>query len=208
MISQMAVKKSFDTGKNNPMCEADIEIAMNFYDEYFYRLSEDIHWDIDGILEAAEYAVRRYGIKTLTIDPYNKLKGDFGRREDKYIDSILSKLSAFAKKMNILVIFVAHPTKPKDQDEIPTMYSISGGASWYNMADYGVIIHRDRLKDEGKKLSTTTQVIVQKVKDESLGDPSGGQVELMYNVNEYRLTPNKMKPLSFRMKGLANAGKN
>ncbi|MHA1447943.1 MAG: bifunctional DNA primase/helicase [Candidatus Hodarchaeales archaeon] len=200
MLSQMVIGKSFDTEKSNCMNESEIQKSMNYLDSRFLRLSENECWSIDDILERAEYCIRRYGIKTLTIDPYNRLRQENYDREDKFIDSILAKLSSFSKKHKILVIFIAHPTKMREGQDKPNMYSISGGASWYNMADYGIIIHRDRLVTG--ELSTETSVIIQKVKDTSLGNPAGGTVNLMYNFKTLSLVKSVLIKQSIFTKGL------
>lgn len=162
-----------------------LQEAFDFIAGHFYRLSIDKLWNIDSICEAAELAVRKYGIKTLTIDPYNRLQNDYTDREDKYIGSILAKLCMLAKKLDILVIFIAHPKKP-DGEKMPTMYSISGSSDWYNMADYGLIIHRERNSNTGE-LENTPTVVVAKIKDFDIGDPSGGEVQLRYMPQKFKL---------------------
>lgn len=147
--------------------------------EHFIRLDTGKQWTIDEIVEKTEMMVKRHGIKTLVIDPYNRLKNEFKDREDKYIGQILSKLCMLCKKLGILIVFVAHPKKP-DDDEAPTMYAISGSGDWYNMADYGIIVHRER-DEESKELKNEPQIIVAKIKNFSLGNPSGGVVTLKYN---------------------------
>ena len=126
-------------------------------------------------------------------------KNDYKDREDKYVGSILAKLCMLSKRLDILVIFVAHPKKP-DQEKapMPTMYSISGSGDWYNMADYGIIVHRDRGMD-GKLLNSPT-VGIAKVKNFSLGNPSGGTITLKaselnegYNTVIYDPDPAKRK---------------
>jgi twinkle protein len=152
--------------------------AWQWISEHFIRFDTDKHWSIDEIIEKTELCVKKYGIKTLTIDPYNRLKRDFKEREDLYIGEMLSKLCMLAKKLDILIIFIAHPKKP-DNDKMPSMYGISGSGDWYNMADYGIIVHRERQPD--KTLSNTPTISVAKVKNFSLGNPSGGSAELHYN---------------------------
>lgn len=170
-------KTDFESGPN--AVEQVLGSAeYNFICEHFIGFQNDRQWDIDSIIERAEIEVMKHGIKTLTIDPYNRLKNEFKDREDKYVGSILSKLCMLAKKLNILVIFVAHPTKP-DSNQPPTMYSISGSGDWYNMADYGIIVHRER-KEDGK-LDDFPQIEVQKVKNFLLGDPKGGKLTLKFN---------------------------
>lgn len=147
--------------------------------EHFIRLDTGRQWTIDEIVEKTEMMVKRHGIQTLVIDPYNRLKNEFKDREDKYIGQILSKLCMLSKKLGILIIFVAHPKKP-DDDEAPTMYAISGSGDWYNMADYGIIVHRER-DENTKELKNEPQIIVAKIKNFSLGNPSGGVATLEYN---------------------------
>ena len=79
----------------------------------------------------------------------------------------LTKIEIFAKKYDVLVMIVAHPTKMyKDSSgkiEEPTMYNIKGGGEWYDASYHGLLVHRDY---ENK----TTKVKVLKVKFQNLGE--------------------------------------
>ena len=154
---------------------------FNFICEHFKMFENDRLWDIDSIIDRTEIEYIKNGIKVLVIDPYNRLKNDYNEREDKYIGSILAKLCMLAKRLNILVIFVAHPKKPEkgEANTPPNLYSVSGSGDWYNMTDYGIIVHRDR-NDEGK-LEDIVKIDVQKIKNFSLGDPKGGIITLKFN---------------------------
>ena len=175
-LLEMYNQKPIDAIKENKE-----EVFNNFevISDHFIRLETNKQWTIDEIIEKTEVMVKRYGVKTLVIDPYNRLKNDFKDREDKYVGSILSKLCMLSKKLNILVIFVAHPKKTDDEDTIPNMYSISGSGDWYNMSDYGIIVHRPRT--EAKELSSKPIISIGKIKNFSLGKPSGGLITLNYN---------------------------
>jgi len=183
-FAQFYKGKQFRGDSGNEISRQELDDCMDFFDEHVYRFSIEKSWSIDEIIQYGEYAVKRYGIKTLTIDPYNRLNNDFNEREDKYIDSLLAKLSVFARKNDVLVIFVAHPKKLGRDENVPNLYSISGGASWYNMADYGIVIHREKI---GDRLCNTPEVIVQKVKDFHIGEPSGGSVKLQYSSTRHIL---------------------
>jgi twinkle protein len=174
MYAQMPIYKYMRENENNIFGE-----PFEFIADHFYRYDINRTWTIDEICERMELAVRKYGVNTLVIDPYNRLNNKITNgREDLYIGSILSKLSMLAKKLNVLVIFVAHPKKP-DGEKTPNLYSISGSSDWYNMADYGIIIHRERGTDG--KLSNYPLVFVEKVKNYFLGSPSGGEITLRYD---------------------------
>ena len=79
----------------------------------------------------------------------------------------LTRIEAFAKKYDVLVIIVAHPTKMyKKEDgtiDEPTMYSIKGGGEWYDASYHGLLVHRNY---EQK----TVKVKVLKVKFQNLGE--------------------------------------
>jgi twinkle protein len=187
-LSSMFIEKNFRSKFNQKLqiTKEELEHSINYLNNYFYRFEVDKAWSVDEIIQQAEIAVKRYGIKTLTIDPYNRLNNQFTEREDLYIGKILTELTLFAKRNKVFVIFIAHPQKLKKDQKVPTLYDISGSANWYNMADYGIIIHRERGSDE--KLENKTQVIISKVKDFELGDPSGGRVNLYFDFNKHKLS--------------------
>jgi len=155
--------------------------------KHFFRFKTTKQWDTDKIIEHARFAVGKYGIKTIVIDPYNKLSEKKSSREDRDIGEMLNKLLVFAKEADLLVIFIAHPTtaSSREKNYIPTVYDISGGGTWMNMCDYGISIHR-YLNESGNKRSQT-KVVVHKVKSRAIGDPSGGQAYLNYCFDTFKL---------------------
>ena len=59
---------------------------------------------------------------------------------------MLSKISLFAKEYNVHTFLIAHPVKiPKNNGrfEVPTLYSISGSAHFFNKTDNGITVYRD-----------------------------------------------------------------
>lgn len=179
---QFKTRKKFSS-----LSTEEVKNEIRDINDFVYRLEINKPWTIEEIIEQIRIMKRRYGIKTVTIDPYNRLNHVYKDREDKYINSMLTKLSMLCKELDILIIFIAHPAKPpKGDTSIPTMYSISGSSDWYNQADYGIVIHRD--KDiNTQKLENKVHVVVHKVKDEHLGNPSGGTAYLQYNHNIFNL---------------------
>ena len=175
-LLEMYTQKPFYQLKQN---DEILGSNYDFINDHFYNFDIDKLWTVDEICEETELAIKKYGVKTLVIDPYNRLNNKFnGNREDLYIGQMLAKLSMLAKKLDILVIFVAHPRKP-DGEKSPSLYSISGSGDWYNMADYGLIVHRSR--ETNGELSNYPFVFVEKVKNFFLGKPSGGEINLHYD---------------------------
>lgn len=152
----------------------------------FFFISPASDFKLDTILEKAKSLVRRKGIKALVIDPYNRLESQATGRvsETLYISETLDKLTTFAQQHDLLIILMAHPTKlPKNKDgiiEAPTLYDISGSANFYNKADFGLVVHRD-------KINNIVEVHVLKVKFRHLGQP--GIALFKYNINNGRYVP-------------------
>lgn len=160
------------------------QVKMHLERDFFF-ISPAGDYKVDSILDRAKFLVRRKGIKGLVIDPYNRLENEAGgRSETQYISQLLDKLTNFAQINDVLVVLMAHPTKmckTKDgQIEVPTLYDISGSANFYNKADFGLVIHRDRL-------NSIVEVRVQKVKFRHLGGV--GTAFFKYNLNNGRYTP-------------------
>lgn len=126
-------------------------------------------YTLESVLRKAAELVKRKGIKCLVIDPFNKVRDTECKTEDvnRYTMEYLSKIEIFAKKYDVLVFIVAHPTKMyKDRDgkiEEPTMYNIKGGGEWYDASYHGLLVHRDY---ENK----TVKCKVLKVKFQNLGE--------------------------------------
>ena len=164
--------KSFDVRINESqrMNATEGEEAALFIDENFkIIMTDDVETNLDGILAKAEEMVKRYGIKGFCLNPWNWI--DHYREafmsETEYISSALTKIIMFAKKYQIHVFLIAHTTKIlKDKStgkyEVPTLYSISGSANFFNKTHNGFTIYRDFENN-------TVDVYVQKVKQSWLG---------------------------------------
>lgn len=151
----------------------------------FFFISPKDDYRLETILEKAKFLVRRKGIKALVIDPYNRLDDESnGMNETRYISHQLDEMTNFAQRNDVLLILMAHPTKqPKNKDgviEAPTLYDISGSAHFYNKADFGIVVHRNRVEN-------TVEVYVQKVKFRHLGEV--GIALFKYNLNNGRYVP-------------------
>ena len=125
-------------------------------------------YTLESVLKKCAELVKRKGIKCLVIDPFNKVRDVDAKTEDvnRYTMEYLTKIEMFAKKYDVLVFVVAHPTKMyKGSDgkiEEPTMYNIKGGGEWYDASYHGLLVHRDY---EAK----TVKAKVLKVKFQNLG---------------------------------------
>ena len=129
----------------------ELEMVMDYLnDNFFFINTMEADITIDGILSKTAELVLRKGIKGLLIDPWNYIehKVPNGQTETQYISDVLSKIRMAARKLGIHIFLIAHPTKlQKDKAtgkyEVPTMYSISGSANFFNKTDNGLTIYRD-----------------------------------------------------------------
>ena len=143
------------------------QVADHCNSNYFHIDME--RYTLESVLRKGAELVKRKGIKCLVIDPFNKVRDIDCKTEDvnRYTMEYLSKIEIFAKKYDVLVFIVAHPTKMyKNQDgkiEEPTMYNIKGGGEWYDASYHGILVHRDY---EQK----TVKAKVLKVKFQNLGE--------------------------------------
>ena len=133
----------------------------------FYHIDME-KYTLEHVLKKGAELVKRKGIKCLVIDPYNKVRSAKPSTDvNQYTLDYLEQIDVFAKKYDVLVIVVAHPTKMyKDGNgkiEEPTMYNIKGGGEWYDASYHGLLVHRDYD-------AQTVKVKVLKVKFQNLGE--------------------------------------
>ena len=143
----------------NKMTEQELSKALDWIEQRFFFLDES-DTEIDSVLERAQAAVLRHGVRVLVIDPYNFLVGSTVSKSDNQVETInrlLVSLKSFAVQYSIAVFLVAHPVKQYRGNDggaapVPTGYSISGSASFYNLADSGITVTRT---GDGKSLVTS-----------------------------------------------------
>jgi len=156
----MPTKKDINTDKWN-------QVADHINDNFFFIDME--RYTLESVLRKGAELVKRKGIKCLVIDPFNKIRDVDCKTEDvnRYTMEYLTKIESFAKKFDVLVFIVAHPTKMyRTQDgkiEEPTMYNIKGGGEWYDASYHGILVHRNY---EEK----TVKAKILKVKFQNLGE--------------------------------------
>lgn len=144
-----------------------IKAKIYLNDNFSFIMPKDDQFSLDNILDKARQLVLKKGIKTLVIDPWNRLEyqQDKGETETKYVARQLIKMVNFAKINDVFLVLIAHPTKigknAAGEYDVPNLYSISGSANFFNITDYGITIYRRG--DE-------TDVHVQKVKFKHLGE--------------------------------------
>lgn len=125
-------RAAFDT------VEKQVKIISN-------ALDEELEFDIEAFLDTAKVCIQRDGARLIILDPWNELEHKRRRDESltEYVGRAIRSVKAFARRHNVAVWIVAHPTKPqKGVNQIPSLYDVSDSANWANKADYGLVYHR------------------------------------------------------------------
>lgn len=161
-------------------------------EEWHKKAKEHIHdnfkfidlerYTLENVLAKTKEMIRRFGIKVLVIDPFNKvtLEGNKDPMAVSYTSEYLLKIDEFARNNDILIILVAHPRKPGigDGQYVPTMYDIKGSGEFYDMSPHGIVVFRDFANE-------ATMIRILKCKFSFLGE-TGSQVWFKWNKNNGR----------------------
>lgn len=190
-LIEKRVMQPADPRSKHRMSEETFLSATEWVQQNFFYIFSDIMDEaptLDWILDRASDAVLRYGVKTLTIDPWNRVQKTMGTRsETEYVAESLAKVLRFAAAHDVHVWLVAHPSKQEPDRKTgkmpePSLYSISGSAHFVNMCDNGIVVHRRAGADK-----FVTEVHVKKVRFKHEGEPGIGY--LVYNTETGRYSP-------------------
>lgn len=188
LIRQYVKKNIFGSHR---MTRAEYEEAKRFIKEHmFFVFPRDMDFSADNVLDLFAYFVAKEGVKNVVIDPWNTIEHQSKTTESitQYVGRMLNRFKYFAREYGVHFIVVAHPyklykEKGSDLYEVPTMYSISDSANWYNVPDLGMTVYRrfdlDTIEESGVPASTS-EIHIQKVKFDFLG--SLGMVEYNFDV--------------------------
>jgi twinkle protein len=161
---------AFRKDRDKRVNENEFAYAVVMADKFYHYINIDqINATIHGIIEKAEELVKKFGINGLVINPWNCIdhKIPNGYSETQYISESLTIILNFARRCNVHVFLVAHPTKiQKNKDtgkyDVPTLYHISGSSHFFNKTHNGICVYRDFETNQ-------VDIYVQKVKWSWLG---------------------------------------
>ncbi len=165
------------------MINGDLEQAHQFVHDRIIFIDhgpkdDDIDITLEWIVDRVEDAVYRHGIRMVVIDPWNEIEHAKRRDESmtEYISRGIRMLKRLAKKHNLAIVVLAHPTKEVGtggKTRVPSLYDIDGSAAWYNKPDFGIVIDRP----DPNLLHTAVYVV--KVRFRGTGKP--GKVMMSFN---------------------------
>ncbi len=189
-IMQKIAGKSFAHRKDleNRMTQEDFNrTVLDVNDHCYFVKVINADLTIEGVLDKAAELVSRKGINAFVLDPWNYIEQNrpSGITETEHVSQCLTKIRLFCSSHNVHLFLVAHPTKLKKENgkyEVPTMYSISGSAHFYNKTDNGISIYRDFE-------TNVVTVYIQKVRFEWNGVVGFCQFNYNSNTRQYSYIP-------------------
>lgn len=170
------------------MDEYQTKAADRWIDDHYVWLQHpDQQPTLEWVLDMAEVAVVRHGVRALQIDPWNRMEHQRqrGENETDYIGRALSAIYVFAQDMHCHCQILAHPSKRDGNNRTapPDLEDISGSSHWNNRVDQGFVVHRPKIMD-GAKRATEADLYHKKARFEELGYPC--KVSIRYDLDKRR----------------------
>ena len=150
-LIEMYIGKSCDPYyTKNYMSEEEFKEGMDFIDKNFFLIYPEKKFTLESIFERTRYLVKKKGIRTLIIDPYNTIehKMNSGEREDLYISRFMGELKRFEIEQGISIQLVAHQLTARKNDNDggryfkPNLNNVKGGGSFADKTDNTVFVWR------------------------------------------------------------------
>jgi len=194
-LVEKRVMQSADPRNRRRMNEDTFLAGAEWVQQHYYFIFSDIMEEpptLEWILARGSDAVLRYGIKTLIIDPWNRIQKHLGNKsETDYVAEALAQILRFAANHDVHVFLVAHPAKQEPDRKsglfpVPSLYSIAGSAHFVNMCDNGVVVHRKPGADN------ITEIHIKKVRFKHEG--ATGVAKMVYNIDTGRYHPHEDGP--------------
>ena len=202
-IIEMFIGKSSDLYyKNNYMSELEYKNGLKFVNDNFFAIYPEKDFKLDSIFKRTKYLVKKKGIRTLIIDPYNvvehKIKS--GEREDLYISRFMAQLKRFAVDYDLSVNLVAHQNTPKKNENDggrfykPFINNIKGGGTFADKADNVITVWRPNRAIDFKD----TEVVIesQKIKKQRLVGIPQPVTGINFDIRTNRYLFNGVTPFS------------
>lgn len=158
------------------------EVMKEYMCKNFFWIDPD-DTDIQSVMDRAQYLIRKKGIKALVIDPFNALtdKSKKNQKQDEYISDFLQKLRWFARKFDVAVFLVMHPTKMIKLESglypVCDLYNCKGASEIFDKADIGLTVWRNEQEDYA-------EIHVTKIKFRHLGEK--GKAAFKFNIHNGR----------------------
>ncbi len=132
---------------DNRITKEENKMAQEYLDKKIWFIKPEKDFSLTSILASIRNLQVRFGLDYFVIDAWNKL--EHKDNDTHAVGKALDELAVFCEAYNLHCFLVAHPAKvEKDKKTgqfiVPTLYSISGSANFFNKADNGLCVYLDR----------------------------------------------------------------
>ena len=146
-LIHMFVGKSTDTYDKHVMDKAEYNDAIDIIKNKFFYVYPEKDFTWKSIEEKMLYLVRKQGIKSIILDPYNQFDHNIGNsREDLYISKFMANIKRFAIINDVSIHLVAHQVTPVyiagQNYPQPNAYKIKGGGTFADKSDNVIFVWR------------------------------------------------------------------
>lgn len=195
------------------------DAQFRYVSEYIRDMIKEIrpdnaNYNIDSILDIAEYLVSSMGLDMLVIDHWKTidLPNDMDQRNGS--KEILNKLKRFAVANDVHVIIVAHPSSKQhlrasddfNLTEITSLAQVAESGEFINLSDNGISIHRHFDKAytyNGGRADLYTSIRTLKIKNSWVGRVGSTYWLFNYRSNRYdNIPPDKFRELKMDQEDL------
>ena len=201
-IIEMYIGKSVDPHyQNNYMTEDEFKHGLSFCENNFFLIYPERDFKLESIFDRAKYLIKKKGIRTLIIDPYNTVEHKIksGEREDLYISRFMAELKRFAVSYDLSINLVAHQLTARANDKDggryhkPTLNNIKGGGTFADKADNVLIVWRPNRALDFKDREVL--FASQKIKKQKLVGIPQDVGEIIFDIRANRYTFQGEEPL-------------
>lgn len=169
-LIQLWAGKPFGKGPRERLDRESLRQAKEFLaDRFFMVLPEEP--TVDAVLDRMLWTHRRHGVDGWLLDPWNEMDHSRpnGMTMTEYCNNELRKIKRVLQNHDVWGGLIAHPTKLYRQKAdgkypVPTLYDIADSAAFFNKADNGIVLVRDK-----EDFDQPVQVHVQKVRFAEIG---------------------------------------
>jgi len=142
-------------------------------DKFFMVLPEEP--TVDAVIEGFLWTHRRHGVDGWLMDPWNEMDHSrpAGMTMTEYCNNELRRIKDVIRRHDVWGGLIAHPTKQyrnkqTGRYDVPTLYDIADSAAFFNKADNGFVLVRDKGDEHAP-----VEVHVQKVRFQEIGGLTG-----------------------------------
>jgi twinkle protein len=173
------------------MTEEEFMRGLEFVKNHFFLVYPEKGFTLENIFVRFDYLVRKHGVRSVIIDPFNTVEHLFkaGETYDQYVSRFMGELIKFTQKRRLATLLVAHQNKPEKKlpdgnYPEPEPYNTKGGGTFFDKTHNYLTVWRPyRNTDRNNPLVTVTS---KKIKMKKLvANVGSADIQFNWKTNRY-----------------------